>query len=287
MARKRRPNLVGPERFDEPSAKERTEPSRPHGRRAYLPYTVAPSFALEPYILSGYRPTYGRASRAAWSVIEMHNETLSIWSHALAAFAFSVWAATDATISSPLRACVSVHAAVYWTSTVAHTFGAVSERINHVLFAIDKSMISVMFLASGLCAASIEFRHRRALLALVAMVECACCAGVIRAIHAPRSGKVLNAAALGAQMFLTAAPVAHLALSGADPQLAARMCAAARRAIAPALIGGVAYALRFPERLAPGRFDFLLHSHQIMHVGTSIGSYFTYVGLAQWESLAV
>lgn len=251
-----------------------------------LPHHRAPAFAVAPFILTGYRPAYGRASRAAWSVLELHNETGSIWSHALAACFFTWATLTDELISRPVRACLSIHAALYWMSTIAHTFGAVSERVNRILFTMDKSMISAMFLSSGLCAASIEFAGKHVILGLVSAAMSVCCACVIRAICGPGSSKWINASFLGAQMLLAASPVAHLSLSGRDPRLAEQISLAAGRAILPSLFGGLAYALRLPERISPGSFDVAFHSHQIMHVGTSLGSYFTYVGLAQWELAA-
>jgi len=167
---------------------------------------------------------------------------------------------------------------------VAHTFGAMGERTNTVLFSLDKSMISVMFLAFGLCAASIQFAGRIKLLELMAVVMCSCCACVIRALCQPtRTTKLLNATAFGLQMLLAASPVVHNAFYGADAALASQVTRAAARAILPSVVGGVVYALRFPKRTSPGRFDLFLHSHNVMHVGTSIGSYQTYAGLAEWE----
>jgi adiponectin receptor len=265
--------------------------SRPIRRGIQIGETLtqqrAAPWTVEPYILSGYRPAYGRVVPAAWSITRVHNETLNIWSHAAAACFFTHAALTDTTISAAIRGCISVHAALYCTSTTAHTFGAVSERTNRLLFTLDKSMISFMFLASGLCAVGIEFA-RHPLLPLICAVMCACCACVVRAICDPsRSSKVLNVLALGAQMFCAASPAAHLVYSNRSPELARQVSWAAARAIVPSMVGGAAYALRVPERLAPGRFDLALHSHNVMHVGTAIGSYWTYVGLAEWEAEAV
>ena len=251
-----------------------------------LSHHRAPPWSVEPFILSGYRPAYGRVAPAAWSSVLLHNETLNIWSHAAAACFFTHAALCDQTISTATRGCICVHAALYCTSTAAHTFGAVSERANRLLFSLDKSMISFMFLASGLCAVWIEF-GRHPLLPLFCAVMCACCACVVRAICDPgRASKLLNVLALGAQMFCAASPAAHLVYSNRAPELARQVGWAAARAIVPSMIGGAAYALRVPERLAPGRFDLALHSHNVMHVGTAIGSYWTYVGLAEWEAAA-
>lgn len=265
----------------------RTRPASTGGQRgATLAHHRAPPWSVEPFIMSGYRPAYGRVAPAAWSSVRLHNETLNIWSHAAAACFFAHAAVTDQTISSATRACVSVHAALYCTSTAAHTFGAVSERANRLLFALDKSMISLMFLASGLCAVSIEFGGHP-LLPLVCAVMFLACACVVVAICDPgRSSKLLNVLALGAQMFCAASPAAHLVYSNRAPELARQVSWAAARAIVPSMVGGAAYALRVPERLAPGRFDLALHSHNVMHVGTAIGSYWTYVGLAEWEANA-
>ena len=38
------------------------------------------------------------------------------------------------------------------------------------------------------------------------------------------------------------------------------------------MVTGVVYALQAPERFWPGRFNFWLHSHQLMHVSVSLGT---------------
>jgi adiponectin receptor len=250
-----------------------------------LPHHLAPHFTVEPFILTGYRPAYPRPLRHLWSSFELHTETANIWSHAAAALFFTAVVCADESITSALRACMCAHAFVYAVSTTAHTFGAVSERVSYVLFALDKSAISIMFMASGMCAASIEFGSRPALFVLVVSVMLVTCCACVSQLIQPKGTKWLNASTLGMQMLLAASPVAHLVLTGRSPGLAEHVMHMAARAIFPSFVGGLLYALRVPERLAPGWFD-LLHSHSLMHVGTAAGSYFTYIGLAEWERAA-
>ena len=39
------------------------------------------------------------------------------------------------------------------------------------------------------------------------------------------------------------------------------------------LIGAALYALKFPERIIPGKCDILFHSHQFLHVCVTIAAY--------------
>ena len=41
-------------------------------------------------------------------------------------------------------------------------------------------------------------------------------------------------------------------------------------------LGGFALATNLPERLSPGTFDFVGHSHQVMHVCVALGGYFQF-----------
>ena len=47
------------------------------------------------------------------------------------------------------------------------------------------------------------------------------------------------------------------------------------------IAGATIYALRMPERWAPGKFDLWLHSHQIFHVFVVAGAYCHYVGVLE------
>lgn len=244
----------------------------------------------EPFILSGYRGEEYRAfGPAAASAFELHNETWNIWTHLLAAFYFLAVVALWPPVSgaTPLvRACTAVHAGLYWISATAHTFGVVSERVSLMLFRADKAAIAIMFLASGACAAVLEFGTAQpAACALVVAVMAICCAVTIRAICGRvSSSKLVNGTALGLQMLLAASPVARLVLRAPGSPLARTVMRYAAGALIPSLIGGTAYVLRVPERFMPGAFDLGPSSHTLMHVGTAIGSWHTCHGLAIWSS---
>lgn len=53
------------------------------------------------------------------------------------------------------------------------------------------------------------------------------------------------------------------------------------------LSGALLYGLRLPERFLPGKFDLLLHGHQIFHVCVVVSAYFTYraiIAAVEWHS---
>jgi adiponectin receptor len=45
------------------------------------------------------------------------------------------------------------------------------------------------------------------------------------------------------------------------------------------IAGGIAYAIRIPERFFPGRFDIVGQSHQILHVAVIAAVYLHFYGL--------
>lgn len=51
------------------------------------------------------------------------------------------------------------------------------------------------------------------------------------------------------------------------------------------ILGAVLYALRIPERLHPGKFDYFLHSHQIFHVLVILAALAHYVNITHIYNL--
>uniref|UniRef100_A0A3B5B4I5 Membrane progestin receptor beta-like n=1 Tax=Stegastes partitus TaxID=144197 RepID=A0A3B5B4I5_9TELE len=231
---------------------------------------VPPVFR-RPFIPSGYRPPGLPLRCYVLSLFQIHNETLNVWSHLLAAVCvalrlgpegqgFSVDAA-----SLPL-VLYSFSAVAYLSfSAAAHLLHSRSEQLHHSLFFLDYVGVAVhqygCSLALSLYSADVFLPGS----ALLSWSSCAaCCYAKLRS-H--------RLTPLNRKFFLVPTGAASLLNIG----LVVRRLEAQRWSSSPApllhllqvalfLPSSFFFCCPVPERFAPGRFDIIGHAHQLLHL---------------------
>ncbi|XP_041474309.1 membrane progestin receptor gamma-A-like [Lytechinus variegatus] len=267
-----------------------------------LRFDQVPSDFREPFIISGYRSCQNSASSCLASALQRTNETINFWTHFIPAIIFLrlTWmvAVTDQGFAhdpSMWPVIVFLFGTFCYTmaSSVAHMFNSMSQCARHTFFFIDYVGISMYSL--GVCIACYAYSFPPELIdtALyhvyipVAMVTAfgstylACCSRF--STWAPlRDGGRLPAFAI--PYIWCKIPLVYRLIycesTGCDSD------ALYFQMWQFYFIFGISllYSTRFPEVIAPGRFDFIGHSHQFFHIGSSLASYCHYLAfLAELE----
>ncbi|XP_063336879.1 membrane progestin receptor beta-like isoform X1 [Pelmatolapia mariae] len=271
-----------------------------------------PPLFRERFILTGYRPT-GMSWRCyALSLFQIHNETLNVWSHLLAAafvvLRFMVFAimrgggilgfrlqgpegegfSVDAS-SLPLVLYVLSAVTYLSCSAAAHLLQSHSEQAHYSLFFLDYVGVAVYQYgcALALCLYSSNTAWRQSMLgqvflpaaALLAWLSCtACCYAKLRFRRPyPLHRKLCQLIPMGVAYLLDISPVAHrLATHNwtGSPALPLHFLQ-----VVLFMLSAFFFSCPVPERFSPGRFDIVGHGHQLFHILLSLCT------LAQQEAL--
>uniref|UniRef100_A0A3B5AIB6 Membrane progestin receptor beta-like n=1 Tax=Stegastes partitus TaxID=144197 RepID=A0A3B5AIB6_9TELE len=222
---------------------------------------VPPVFR-RPFIPSGYRPPGLPLRCYVLSLFQIHNETLNVWSHLLAAGVLGF------RLQGPEGQGFSVDAAslpLVLYSAAAHLLHSRSEQLHHSLFFLDYVGVAVhqygCSLALSLYSADVFLPGS----ALLSWSSCAaCCYAKLRS-H--------RLTPLNRKFFLVPTGAASLLNIG----LVVRRLEAQRWSSSPApllhllqvalfLPSSFFFCCPVPERFAPGRFDIIGHAHQLLHL---------------------
>ncbi|XP_013852424.1 progestin and adipoQ receptor family member 6 isoform X6 [Sus scrofa] len=222
-----------------------------------------PRVFWEDGIMSGYRHPTSSALDCVLSSFQMTNETVNIWTHFLPTWYF-LWrllalAGGPGFWSEPYHWPLLIFllpACLYpFASCCAHTFSSMSPRARHICYFLDYApaprtprlrLPLCRLLHAGLLAAQPPAPalcpHRRTQFLPVhrplLLLPLGLCWG-----RGPSCG----------QEALSTSHCYHL------------FCA---------LLTGFLFASHLPERLAPGRFDYIGHSHQLFHICAVLGTHF-------------
>ncbi|XP_070821852.1 membrane progestin receptor beta-like [Chaetodon trifascialis] len=265
-----------------------------------LPPTVrdvdVPPLFRERFILAGYRPV-GLSWRCyALSLFQIHNETLNVWSHLLAAACvvmrfmgpegqgFSV----DAS-SLPLVLYVFSAVTYLSCSAAAHLLQSHSEQAHYSLFFLDYVGVAVYQYgcALALCVYSSSTAWTQSMLgqvflpaaALLAWLSCtACCYAKLRFRRPyPLHRKLCQVLPMAVAYLLDISPVAHrLSTCSWTSNFALPLHFLQ---VVLFLLSAFFFSCPVPERFSPGSFDIVGHGHQLFHILLSLCT------LAQQEAL--
>lgn len=240
----------------------------------------------EEYILSGYRENFSARQNGA-SLFALHNQTVAVWTHLLpavllpAAYA-AVHARHLADAPAELRFASAFAAALQTSqllaSALAHTFYNESMRHYRLWWKLDFTFICVGMYAYclrfGYAALMCTTAERRAMFWMLAAG--ACCVSVTVTLSAAKEAhRVLGMVFVFSVCNVLPQASLMYALGGVGehgPVLGSVL--GSYLSFGTAL---VFYVTKWPERLAPGRFDVWGHSHQLWHVGIA--------GAHLWDAL--
>ena len=261
-----------------------------------------------PYIRSGYRVDWSPKD-CILSLFKVHNETLNIWTHLLGFILFVTYAftmpATDgngataggrvvwtALLPSVSKVAALPETVAWWplyvylvgamfclgVSAACHTMFCVSRHVSRMIWRLDYVGIAVMISTSFFPAVyySLTCHPGSKWLYLVGITAIAGLVTTLTMMEKFQSNGYghVRAGLFGAMGLLGLFPFVQILLlhgreRGVQEALGLELLMAA------SYIGGaIVYATKWPEKLWPGTFDIVGHSHQLFHVGIVGGAYF-------------
>ncbi|ORY48943.1 HlyIII-domain-containing protein [Rhizoclosmatium globosum] len=269
---------------------------------------MPPWYQIDSFINTGYRPIMPSFKKCVESLFYIHNETGSIYTHAigvpivlaLAVHSFGPvmhhleltgvgW--EDIVIFSMYHI---FHLICYWNSAVFHTFCCHSQTVNHNCLMADLlgicASLSANFLAymyyGFYCEESTKFVYMSCFTALA----CATVAvNTFKRFMDPKYS-ILRMGLFLAFGYSGLIPMVHILWKhGLEyTQRSLGLNYMLLMAITNTT-GAVCFGFKIPERYFPITFDFWGNSHQIMHVMVLAGNVFLYFGLAEsfrfWHTL--
>ncbi|KAL7878789.1 hypothetical protein AOLI_G00097630 [Acnodon oligacanthus] len=256
-----------------------------------LTINQVPKVFHEDGIVSGYRYPYSSAKDCVLSLFQLTNETLNIWTHFLPTWFFlwkllmvleeeEWWDSYYWPLLTFLMSCCLYPLA----SSCAHTFSPMSERARHICFFFDYGALSFYSLGSAITYSSYAFPEKwvnstfhkyyvpTATLNAIISTGLACYS---RSTVKSKLGKSLRIVAFTYPYLFDNIPLFYRIFVCAGGGCTVNEATAVHyQHTALALLTGFLFATHLPERLAPGSFDYIGHSHQLFHVFAIIGTYF-------------
>lgn len=267
-----------------------------------------PKVFQEDSIMSGYRHPRSSATDCVLSVFQMTNETLNIWTHFLPTWYFLwkllsvvlVYSAWQDSYTWPLLIYLISICLYPLASCCAHTFSTMSARARHIGFFWDYGALSFYSLGSAVAYYHYGFPDRwvnslfhRCFLP-IAMFNSVLCTGLacysrlgLPYLHydldsikrlpespRPRFGKALRVLAFGYPYLFDNIPLFYrvfLCTGDGCTETTTNILHVYHMGLA--FLTGLLFAMHFPERLAPGSFDYIGHSHQLFHVCAILGTH--------------
>ncbi|KAM9125110.1 membrane progestin receptor gamma isoform 3-T3 [Pangshura tecta] len=273
-----------------------------------LSINEVPQVFREQGILFGYRHPRSSAADCLLSVFQMTNETLNIWTHFLPAWYFlwklfalayslDVW---NDTYAWPFLAYMLTCCVYPFTSSCAHTFSTMSIQARHICYFFDYGALSMYSLGSAIAYSTYVFPedwinstfHRcyvpTAVLNTVISTGLSCYSRVgapylhynsdvierFPEIQQPRLSKTLRTLAFAYPYLFDSTPLFYRLYLCTGESCLESVIPVHYKHCMFAFLTCFIFAAHLPERLAPGRFDYIGHSHQLFHVCGIIGTHF-------------
>jgi len=245
------------------------------------------------FILTGYVPSERSFRKCLHSLFYIHNETGNVYTHLIpSVFVFVIQAFAILEITPPLILFFAGCTACLGMSATYHLLGSHSHRVASIGNKFDYVGICILIATSMISLVEIAFNdkqnERHLFIGLTTIFAVLCSAvSLSDTFRTPKYRPVR------ATMFVL------YGLSGVFPVLVGYFQFGYRevslRSSCPWLymeafcyiFGAFLYALRFPEKHMPGKFDFIGHSHQIFHVFVVFGAYSHYMALRYAHAYAV
>ena len=278
------PDLAG-SKFVHPNSKmvKASKLDSSHKDKYNLPCSGVPPPYRLPYIVSGYRREGLSAYECVYSLAHATNETLNVWTHVLCLVFFLLYSATvfsapespQGSLSYPLLSFAVGISIVYVMSVGAHTFSAMSAEAHKICYFFDYAGISFYSFTAGLAFYSYSrpfnlgwliFDDRLAFLlpsALLSFVSTfvAC----YMRLFCPQRENSIRTLFYSCAWLYNTFPYYVCALHSSTECNVYSVHDFARHCLLM-MSGTFAYVSHIPERLIEGKFDFLGHSHQFLHV---------------------
>ncbi|XP_062405465.1 membrane progestin receptor gamma-B isoform X2 [Sardina pilchardus] len=261
--------------------------------RVFTVHQVPKAFQ-EDSIISGYRHPRSSATDCVLSLFQLTNETLNIWTHFLPTWYF-LWKLLTVVLMQdvwhdaytwPLLVFL-VSCCVYpLASSCAHTFSSMSTSARHICFFFDYGAISLYSLGSAVTYSayvmpdgwlnSTFHKYFISIAVFNTIISTAmACYSRFPECQSPKLGQLIRILSFAFPYLFDNIPLFYRLFVCAGEGCTVNDANALHyRHIALAFLTAFLCATHLPERLAPGRFDFIGHSHQLFHVSGIIGTHF-------------
>uniref|UniRef100_A0A8C6QCW6 Progestin and adipoQ receptor family member VI n=1 Tax=Nannospalax galili TaxID=1026970 RepID=A0A8C6QCW6_NANGA len=255
-----------------------------------------PEVFWEDGIMSGYSHPTSSALDCVLSSFQMTNETVNIWTHFLPTWYF-LWCLLvlaggpgfeDELYHWPLLVFMLPTCLYPFASCCAHTFSSMSPQAHHMCYFLDYGAVSLYSLgcafpyAAYSMPASWLHGYLYQLFVPAAALNSVCtslsCYSWWALSALPfLTSKALRTAAFTYPFLFDSLPLFYrLGLCWARAHGCGQEALNSNHGyhLLCALLTGLLFAARLPERLAPGRFDYIGHSHQLFHICAVLGTHF-------------
>ncbi|XP_076848424.1 membrane progestin receptor gamma-A [Brachyhypopomus gauderio] len=259
-----------------------------------LTINQVPKVFHEDGIISGYRYPYSTAKDCVLSIFQLTNETLNIWTHFLPTW-FFLWKLLVVLVEGGWQDCYRwplivflISSSLYpLASSCAHTFNSMSERARHICFFFDYGALSLYSLGSAISYSSYAFPEKwvnsmfhkyyipAAVLNSVVSTGLACYSRFSAVKLNMKLCRCLRTVAFAYPYIFDSVPLfCRMFMCSGDGCTVNEATAVHYLHTSLAVFTGFLFASHLPERLAPGSFDYIGHSHQLSHVSAIVGTYF-------------
>ncbi|TGZ78592.1 HlyIII-domain-containing protein [Ascodesmis nigricans] len=243
---------------------------------ALLTHTSLPTWYHDnPFLPSSYRPIHASTSHCLRSLLYLHNESLNIYTHLLPALLTLYHVPFLSSQLLPGSANTSIITFFLFSTTITlllssafHTMSCHSQHVSARFLKAD--YLGIVLLNSTCVVTGVWEMYRSspqqawkwAYTSLMAVVGTATVGMVLLERCQGREWRGVRIAAFIGCGMVGVAPVVQVFWEGREAATGVRWYLLE----GALLLGGAAvYALRVPERFAPGRFDIYGHSHQVFH----------------------
>ncbi|CAI5644876.1 unnamed protein product [Oreochromis niloticus] len=260
-----------------------------------------PKVFHEDSIISGYRHPRSSATDCILSLFQMTNETLNIWTHFLPTWYF-LWKLVTVVLMQkawqdsftwPMVIFLFTCCIYPLASSCAHTFSTMSVRARHICFFFDYGSISFYSLGSAIVYSAYVFPDKWAnssfhqsyiTIAVFNTIICTilACYSRFPEYKSPKLSKFLRVVAFAYPYLFDNIPLFYRVLLCEGEGCTDNATNILHYYhITLAFLTAFLFATHLPERLAPGSFDFIGHSHQLFHVCAILGTHFQMQAMEQ------
>ena len=255
-----------------------------------------PEHFKELFIVSGYRLPGCSLVDCCLSVFKLNNETLNFWTHFLPAMyfwhmtyrTFTAFDALSDTHTWPLLAYMSGVCIFPFVSAVAHAFNTMSERARHICFFLDYAALGIFTVGCAIAYKAYIFPtsligglYHQLFLPIAAIFAVASLFVTCQSRFMPNNAlkKAIRTCAFALPYAFGSVPMIYRILGCDESECTQRALRLHSFQLLFAALSTLIYMAHIPERLWPGRFDIIGHSHQFFHVFTIVAVYLQVNGL--------
>ncbi|KAM6909924.1 membrane progestin receptor delta [Xenentodon cancila] len=258
-----------------------------------------PKVFREDGIISGYRHPSSSALDCVLSSFQMTNETINIWTHFLPTWyflwRFSVLSSTMNFLSDsytwPLLVYMLLICIYPFTSSCAHTFSTMSPESRHICYFFDYGALSLYSLGCAIgygyyvmpdCWVNSWLHQHFVPIAIGNTLFCTSmsCYSRFLELQFPQRSKAVRTGAFIIPFIFDTAPLLYriILCCGWSCSLSGALSSHCYHLLF-AILTCFLFTAHLPERLAPGRFDYFGHSHQLFHISAVVGTHFQMEGI--------